>query len=316
VAGGHGWSQAVPRPAVLLPFVLVSFAANSLATRHAVATHLIDPGLLGAMRFIAGAIALVAIAVVRREKIVVGRSNLRPALCLGAYAVYLLRVPLHRCGDGNVRLLRDGAVDPGRTRSRDGIDRACAARLATAVSLGGIAILTFGSVGGVTPIGVVLLAVTGAAWGLYTAAGHVVIADARTATTGHFVVAAAVGAPAAVAGAAAGLCITAQGVAWAAVMGAGTTALAYVAWYACQRSMSGTSAGSAQLIVPLLTSAGAVVFLGEQPSMTLAIAAAFVGAGTWLALPRSGRRPRSGRPPHLLARTSVGTVRGHHGPRD
>jgi drug/metabolite transporter (DMT)-like permease len=108
------------------------------------------------------------------------------------------------------------------------------------------------------------------------------VVDARSATTGHFVVVAVVGAPVAAVGSAAGLHVTVVGVAWAVGMGAGTTALAYVAWYICQESMSGISAASAQLIVPLITTAGAVVFLGEQSSVTLLLAAAVVGAGLWL----------------------------------
>ena len=58
-------SDLTPRPSVsdptttlLLVFVLVSFAANSLITRHVVATNLLDAGLVSAVRFVAGAITL------------------------------------------------------------------------------------------------------------------------------------------------------------------------------------------------------------------------------------------------------------------
>ena len=132
-----------------------------------------------------------------------------------------------------------------------------------------------------TTTGVLLLALTGAAWGLYTAAGRTG-ADPRVATTGHFVVLGAVLALPAAAGAAAGLHVSAGGLAWAVVMGAGTTAFAYVAWYACQRWLSGTSAGAVQLVIPVLTGAGAVILLGEEFSLRLVVCAVLVGAGMWL----------------------------------
>ena len=93
----------------------------------------------------------------------------------------------------------------------------------------------------------------------------------------------------AAAGAAAGLHVGAAGLAWAVVMGAGTTALAYVAWYACQRSLSATSAGAVQLIIPVLTAAGAALLLGESLSLRLGVCAVLVAAGTWLGRPAPRR---------------------------
>jgi drug/metabolite transporter (DMT)-like permease len=72
---------------------------------------------------------------------------------------------------------------------------------------------------------------------------------------------------------------------WTAAMGAVPTALAYIAWYACQRSMSATTAGTVQLVIPILTAAGAVALLGEPLSAALFVAAALVAAGMWLARP-------------------------------
>jgi drug/metabolite transporter (DMT)-like permease len=153
-----------------------------------------------------------------------------------------------------------------------------------AISLAGIAVLASGSIQSVTVLGVLLLAVTGAAWGLYTAAGRT-RTDPRVATTGHFVVLAAVLAVPALVGAVSGLHVTSAGLAWAIAMGAGTTALAYVAWYACQRSLSGTTAGAVQLVIPVLTAAGAALLLGEQLTARLGVCAALVVVGTWLGRP-------------------------------
>ena len=101
----------------------------------------------------------------------------------------------------------------------------------------------------------------------------------------------------AVVGVVGGLHITAAGLAWAIAMGAGTTALAYVAWYACQRSLSGTTAGAVQLVIPVLTAVGAALLLGEQLTARLGVCAALVVAGAWLGRPSVPAAAESSRGP-------------------
>lgn len=277
------------RIGLLLPFVLVAFAANSLITRYVAAEHLLDAGLLSAVRFLAGAVALVAVALARRERLVVGRPNLRPALWLGIYAICISYGYRHIGAAAGTFvfyasvLLTLVANDLAR---RLPVPRRRG--LGAAVSLAGIGVLASGSVGTATLPGIVLLVATGVAWGLYTAAGRTSV-DPRVATTGHFVVLAAVLVLPAAAGVAAGLHTTAFGIALATVMGAGTTAFAYVAWYACQRSLSGTTAGSVQLVIPVLTTVGAVLLLGEPLTAALLVAAVLVGSGMWLGRPARSR---------------------------
>lgn len=269
----------------MVPFVLVSFAANSLITRHVVSAQLFDAGLLGAVRFLCGAAALLVICVVRGERVVVGRANLRPALWLGVYAVSISYGYRHIGAAAGtfvfyasvlLTLMTHDLLIGSPVPSRRGIG--------AAVSLAGIVVLACGSIGTVTLLGVILLGVTGIAWGLYTAAGRTGT-DPRVATTGNFLVLGGVLVIPTLVGAVAGLHSSAVGLVWAAGMGAGTTALAYVAWYACQRSMSATTAGLVQLVIPVLTTTGALVFLGEELSVTLLIAAVLVGTGMWLGRP-------------------------------
>lgn len=269
------------RMALYLPFVLVSFAANSLITRYVVAGHFLDAGLLSAARFVAGALALLALTLVRGERPVIGRANLRPALWLGVYAL-CISYGYRYIGAAAGTFVFYAAVLITLVAYDVVLRRPVPRRrgLGAFISLTGVGVLAGSSVGTVTVAGVVLLSATGVAWGLYTAAGRG--RDPRVATTGNFLVLAAVVAAPALAGAASGLRVTAVGVAWAAGMGVGTTALAYVAWYACQRSLSGTSAGSVQLIIPVLTAIGAVLLLGEHLTVALLLAAVLVGAGMWL----------------------------------
>jgi drug/metabolite transporter (DMT)-like permease len=282
------------RLALLLTFVLLAFAANSLITRHVVDAGLADPGLLTGIRVLAGAAALLLVGLLLGER--VGRpdrTTLLPALALGVYAVcisygYVLigaaagtfvfyaAVMVTLVGSD---LVRRTPVPPRR-------------RVGAVVSLLGIGVLTVGRVELVTPLGVVLLAMTGAAWGVYTALGRSV-PDPRRATTANFALLSLVLVLPTGAGLAAGLPITVAGAVWGVVMGAGTTAFAYVAWYVCQRSLTGTAAGSAQLAIPVITTLGAVLLLDERLSWTLLAAAVLVAVGLWLNRPGLPR-PRTG----------------------
>ena len=272
-----------PSTGLLLPFVLVSFAANSLITRYVVRDDLLDAGLLTAVRFLAGAAVHVLLAALRRERLRIGRDNLLPSLALGVYALCISYGYLHIGAAAGTfvfytAVLLTLVADDRRTVTALPVRRLIGA----AVALLGVAVLAASPVATVTPLGVGLLGVTGVAWGLYTVAGRGA-ADPRIANTGHFALLAVVLLLPAVAGAAAGLRVTGEGLAWAAVMGGGTTAFAYVAWYACQRVLTGAQAGLVQLVIPVLTAAGAVLLLDEPVSVRLLVAAGLVGTGMWLA---------------------------------
>lgn len=273
------------RLAALLAFVLVSFAANSLVTRYVVTNGLLDPGLLTGFRMVAGALALLVVAWRRRDRLRPGRAHLVPTVALGVYAVaisygyrfigaaagtfvFYATVMLTLIGSD---LVRREPIPPRRWTG-------------AAISFLGILVLTLGRIGTVTVLGVGLLGLTGAAWGVYTAAGRTA-GDPRIATTTNFVLLSVVLAPATAVGLVAGLHVSLVGAAWAVVMGAGTTAFAYVAWYAAQRSLSGTTAGSVQLAIPVLTTIGAVALLGENLPATLLVAAVLVAGGLWLNRP-------------------------------
>lgn len=285
---GSAASRPAARVVVLLPFVLVSFAANSLITRYVVGNGLLDAGLLSAVRFVAGAAALVVIALARRERPVPRRGDLLPALFLGVYAVCISYGYRYIGAAAGTFVFYASVLLTLMAHDRvggSGLPRRLV--IGAVVSLTGVAVLAWGSIGTATVVGVGLLAVTGVAWGLYTAAGRTAD-DPRVATTSHFVVVAAVAVLPGIAGVAAGFRVTGAGLGWGLAMGVGTTALAYVAWYACQRSLSGTAAGSVQLGVPVVTAAGAVLLLGERLSPALLVAAVLVGAGLLLGRPAGG----------------------------
>ncbi len=286
---------------VLLPYVLGSFAANSLITRYLAQENLLDAGLVSGVRFLSGALALLVLAAALRERPTLGRANLLPALWLGTYAVCISYGYEHIGAAAGtfvfyaMVLVTLVATDLVRRQSVPG-----RRLLGACVALAGLAVLGSRSVDTVTPLGVVLLAATGAAWGLYTAAGRS-DDDPRAATTGHFTVLAAVLLLPTVGllTPAADVTVTWSGLVWATVMGSVTTAFAYAAWYACQRSLTATSAGTVQLVIPVLTAVGAVLLLDEEFTTRLTIAAVLVALGMWLARarpPAADRMTRSATP--------------------
>lgn len=285
----------MPATALLLPFVLVSFAANSLITRYVVGDDLLDAGLLTAVRFVSGAVALLVLALARRDRVRLARRALLPALWLGVYAVTISYGYLHIGAAAGTFVFYAAVllslVVLDRVQGR-AVPRRRA--LGSLVALAGVGVLASGSVATVTSLGVVLLAATGTAWGLYTAAGRGG-GDPRQTSTENFAVLALVLLVPAAGGFAAGLRVTAEGLAWGVVMGVGTTAIAYVAWYACQRVLTGSQAGLVQLVIPVLTTVGAVALLGEQLSWRLFLAALLVGLGMLLGQAVPARTPTAAR---------------------
>jgi len=272
--------------AVLLSFVLVSFAANSLVTRYVVGNRLLDAYLLTVVRFVAGAVALLVLTLGRGDRPSLTRANLWPAFWLGVYAV-CISFGYEHIGAAAGTFVFYATVLAGLV-AYDVVSRTPVPRVRVVgalVSLTGVGVLTAPAAGDVTPLGVLLLAVTGAAWALYTAAGRTVT-DPQTATTGNFtVLAVALMVPVGVT-VLGGPTVTTTGLVLAALMGSVTTALSYVAWYACQRRMSATTAGTVQTIIPILTAAAATVLLGERLTVVLVLAAMLVFAGLWIGRPR------------------------------
>jgi len=269
--------------------VLASFAANSLMTRLVVQRHLMEASLLAEVRFISGAVMLIAIALVSRApgNAVPRRRHLLPALWLGSYALLISYGYQHIGASAGTFVFYAAvflslvAVDTSR-----GVALSARRAVSAGLALAGLGVLAAAQLSTVTPLGVVLLAATGAAWGLYTAVGRGV-ANPLAMTTGNFVVVALVMlVPAALtsAGVFGPATMTPAGLAWGLVMGAGTTACAYPLWYWCLRHITGAQAGLVQLTVPIVTAMAAVGLLGEPFSARLAVAATLVVLGLGLGL--------------------------------
>ena len=133
-----------------------------------------------------------------------------------------------------------------------------------------------------SPVGAVLMAVAGVAWGIYSIGGRGA-ADPLALNAGNFIRAIPMTLVVSLI-AMRFRHLEARGVLLAVVSGAVTSGLGYVVWYAALRRLSATHASLVQLLVPVLAAAGGLVVLGEPLSVRLALSAAIVIGGIALAL--------------------------------
>jgi drug/metabolite transporter (DMT)-like permease len=267
------------KTAVLTSVALVAFAGNSLLTRSALDPPQIDAAAFTAVRLVAGALVLAIIARARSG----GWHFLRPGDAIGPLALFAYAAPF------SLAYLRIGAALGALVLfatvqlTMIGYGLAHGARPALRAWTG-IALVR-PTASGSDPLGVLLMIVAGIAWGIYSVAGRR-SADPIGTNAYSFVWSSfpAVG----IALAAGPSDPTVGGVALALVSGAVTSGGGYAIWYGALRGLTVTQAAVAQLSVPVIAAAGAVLLLGEQLTPRLMLCGAAVLAGVGLVL--SSRR--------------------------
>lgn len=270
------------RTAALVAAALACFAANSLLCRAALGAGRIDPGTFTAVRLGSGAVALAALVAGARRARPVGGSWVS-AVALSVYAAaFSLAYVRIRAGVGALvlfALVQASMVGYGvATGATLGLRGWVGAALATT----GLAWLTLPGAGAPDGAGVVLMALAGVAWGVYSIRGRRA-GDPLATTADNFLRAA----PLAVAfllAQASGARATPAGLALAAASGALASGMGYAAWYAVLPALGAARAGTLQLAVPVLAAAGAAALLGEPVTPRLAGAGLAIVAGVALSL--------------------------------
>jgi drug/metabolite transporter (DMT)-like permease len=279
---------------LVLFFVMVCFAANSVITRYLVLVSQISPFFLTVIRFVSSLGTLLVVSTFRPTTFRHDRPGfpyLLGAVFLGAYAFSIsygyLFIPV---AAGTfvfytfvvVTMVAYSVV----------VDHAhLTFRLVLGQLLGllGVLIITFGGIGSVTLLGVLLMAATGTSWGLYSAYGKK-FGNPFGYTYNSFLI---LGAGAIFASivfwSSAGSIFTdisVQDFSLALYMGMVSTALSYIAWNETVKRISASLGGLVQLAVPVLAPVMGIAFLGEQVNATLVIGGGLVLAGIYLAQSR------------------------------
>jgi drug/metabolite transporter (DMT)-like permease len=276
---------------VLSVLAMAAFAANSLLCRVALREGHIDPASFGAIRIAAGALVLVLLTWTRRRHDARAHPQVagdwRAAAMLFAYVAGFSFAYLTLAA-GTGALILFGAVQLTMFAAglKAGERFTPAGWIGLALALGGLVLLVLPGVTAPAPLGAVLMALAGVAWGGYSLRGRGA-PDALGASAANFVRALPMGLLLALAVTLARVTrahADAAGIALAVVSGALTSGLGYVAWYAALRGLSALRAAVIQLSVPVLAACGGTLWLGEPFTLRLALAVAAILGGIALAL--------------------------------
>lgn len=268
------------RTFALVAIAIIAFAGNSLLTRLALAAGG-DPALFAGVRLLTGALALALLGWFSKLAVTPRRADLPGIGCLCLYtAAFTFAYVSMGAATGALVLfssVQAALVVLGIARGRYPrvIDL-----FGIAVAMGGLAILLGPQATSASPVAMGLMIVAGIAWGGYTALGQGV-PDATARTARAFIGSA----PLAMIfvmfahGPAEG-----SSLALATASGVLTSAGGYALWYVALSRISLTTAGTAQLLVPAVASAGALLFLGEPVSGQFLVAASLILVGNALTI--------------------------------
>jgi drug/metabolite transporter (DMT)-like permease len=257
---------------------MLAFAANSLLCRVALASGAIDAASFTTVRFVSGALALLLFTAATGRSALSGGSW-RAAAVLFVYA-FPFAFAYTRLGAGTGALVLFGSVQA--TMIAAGL---AAGERPSAVEWAGLLIASGGLLWLVAPglstspppLGVALMAVAGAAWGVYSLIGRR-SGDPIAATAGTFVRLA----PATLAVSALtwpSAHVSPGGLGLALLSGIVTSGGGYIVWYQTLRSLRATRAAVLQLSVPALAAIGGTLVLAEPVTLRLVTAAVLILGG-------------------------------------
>jgi len=269
---------------------MVAFAANSLLCRLALGRDLIDPASFATVRVASGALALLLIMLARRHTRNEGGAGWRSALMLFTYMAFFA-FAYRSLATGTGALILFGAVQLTMfvfaLRKGEHFSLVSWAGLALAVC--GLVYLVLPGVSAPDPLGAALMAIAGAAWGVYSLLGKGA-ADPLSATARNFLYAVPLMLIVSVLSLH-DLNVSTGGLALAITSGAVTSGCGYVVWYAAVPRLTASRAAVVQLSVPIIAAFGGVVVLSEHVTVRLLIASAATLGGVAIVLAQRAAKP-------------------------
>ena len=270
---------------MLTAFTLMAFAANSLLTRQALGSELIDPVSFTLLRLGSGALALLPLSRLVSEKSSPGVQNgsWGSGFALFAYAgAFSLAYLSLSAAVGALILFGSVQVTMITGALRSGERLRLAQWIGGMIAIGGLVYLLLPGVSAPDPVGGLLMCAAGIAWGVYSLRGRGAPAPVSM-TAGNFLRAV----PFALLFAALGFSsmhLESAGVWLALTSGVITSGLGYVLWYRALRDLTTVQASLVQLLVPVLAGFGGVLLLSESVTTRLVVASIFILGGVALAV--------------------------------
>jgi len=271
------------RTAVLTAIAMVAFAANSVLTRGALGPDLIDPASFGTVRVLAAAIMVGVLLMIQGKAPMPGRQNVFPALMLFAYvACFSFAYVSLATGTGALILFGLVQLTMFSVAILRGERFALLSWLGLAMAFGGLVYLLFPGVEAPEPLGAILMAIAGIAWGFYTLAGKN-FSDPLAATGANFLLTVPLVLVVSLIFLADAQ-ITWTGALLAIASGALASGCGYAIWYAALPGLTSGQAATAQLSAPIIAALGGVLFVGEPLGVRLVIASLLVLGGVFIVL--------------------------------
>jgi drug/metabolite transporter (DMT)-like permease len=285
------WSSSVfLKQCVIVSLAMVAFAANSVLCRLALVDGAIDAGSYTFVRLLSGAMMLITLSVLLSAKKESGwaHGNWRSASYLFVYAITISYGYLE-IDTGLGALILFGAVQLTMILvsylSGQALNRY--EWLGTALAFGGFVYLMLPDDVGLvayTYEAVAFMIVSGIAWGFYTLAGKGV-ANPLLSTSGNFLRATLLGLPVLVLlFVSLPTLISVKGVVLACASGALASACGYAIWYIALRGLTSLQAGVIQLLAPLLTAVGGLLFVAEAITLQFLMTAILILGGVFIVL--------------------------------
>ena len=285
-----GSQTASARTAALTALAMAAFAANSLLCRLALGHALIDAASFATVRMAAGA-TILSLIVWLRGRNFRGHADWRTALALFVYMAFF-SFAYRSLTAGTGALILFGAVQLTMfvMALRAGEHFSLLSWMGLAAAAAGLVYLMTPGLTAPDPIGGLLMAAAGTAWGFYSLLGRGA-ADPLQATAANFVW----GVPLTLAVSllfAGSVHASPGGLALALASGAVASGCGYVIWYAALPGMTGTQAATVQLTVPIIAAFGGVMLLSEQVTLRLLIASAATLGGVAVVLAQRAAKKR------------------------
>ena len=286
---------------ISLSLALIAFAANSLICRAALAGDHIDAYSFTVVRLVSGALALLVLLQILEPKSkhsgsqpAPGRGRWTPwqqpylasGFLLFAYAIGF-SVAYLRLSTGTGAILLFGSVQitmlAAAILRRQSLS--FCGWLGFVLAFLGLVVLVLPSIATPPPLPAIAMVLSGVAWGLSSLMGQLVAKEQppvqRTTLNFCYALPWCVVISIFFYG---NLHLSWMGFGLALLSGSVTSGMGYVLWYRCLPQIRTTQAAVLQLFVPILAAAAGVLFLGEAISVRLAIAAAMVLSGSYIAI--------------------------------
>ena len=258
------------RTLTLTGVAMLALAANPLLCRMALGAGHIDAASFTSVRVIAGAIMLKLLMAWTRRSSERKPVDWRAVVTLFGYMIFFSFAYLSiNVGTGALILFGAVLLTMFAVALKSGERFSTLSWVGLAIAILGLVYLVSPGVTAPEPVGAILMAIAGVAWGLYSLLGRGET-DPLGATADNFLYAV----PLAVA---VSLVFWSDahtswhGVSIAALSGAIASGLGYVLWYAVLAGMPATRAATAQLSVPVLAALGGVMLLSEPLTLRLAV---------------------------------------------